>query len=450
MPRNGSGTYSRAVTPPVNGDVADADLFNDEMDDLATAITNSLAKNGETVPTANLPMGGFKLTGLGAGIAAGQSLRYEQTLAIATTGSANAYVLTSGSSFSAYATGMIFRIIPNFTNTGAATINIDSIGAKNIFLGGTAAGAGQIISGQVYLIAYDGVQFQLLGSGGATDSPLGIAEGRLTLTTAVPVTISDVTAATTIYYAPYSGNRIALYDGSAAWTVLSFSELSLAIPANTNTMHDVFAYNNSGVVAVEALAWTNDTTRATALTTQNGVLVKSGATTRRYLGSFRTTGVSGQTEDSAANRLVWNMYNRAPRNMRVIEATDSWNYSTGTWRSMNNSTANRLAMVRGLDVDAVSAKAYGYCTNSTSTPRTVRTGIGLDSTSAIASNTVCQPAGAWTAAANPQAAYDGFPGLGYHYLQALEYGGGTDTQTWFGDAGAPTLLQTCIAGVVFA
>jgi hypothetical protein len=36
------------------------------MTDFATAVTNSLAKNGETTPTANLPMGGFKLTGLAA------------------------------------------------------------------------------------------------------------------------------------------------------------------------------------------------------------------------------------------------------------------------------------------------------------------------------------------------------------------------------------------------
>ena len=137
-----------------------------------------------------------------------------------------------------------------------------------------------------------------------------IVNGRITLSTGVPVTTSDVTAATTIYFTPYQGNNISLYDGSAIWNVISFTELSIAVPATTATMYDVFCYNNSGAATLEVLAWTNDTTRATALVLQNGVYVKSGATTRRYLGSFRTTGVSGQTEDSVANRFVWNYYNR--------------------------------------------------------------------------------------------------------------------------------------------
>ena len=43
------------------------------------------------------------------------------TKATATTGSSNAYVLASGLSLTAYATGLTLRIIPNFSNTGAAT-----------------------------------------------------------------------------------------------------------------------------------------------------------------------------------------------------------------------------------------------------------------------------------------------------------------------------------------
>lgn len=83
--------------------------------------------------------------------------------AIATTGSSNAYVLTTGLSLSAYVTGQSFRIIPNFGNTGAATIDVDGIGAKNLTknVGGTptALASGDLPSGIPTTIIYDGTQF---------------------------------------------------------------------------------------------------------------------------------------------------------------------------------------------------------------------------------------------------------------------------------------------------
>lgn len=79
MARNGSGTYTRVTgTPYIYGTVIDQVVVNSEFDDIATALTNSLAKNGETTPTGNLPMGGYKLTGLGAATTAGDAVRYEQ------------------------------------------------------------------------------------------------------------------------------------------------------------------------------------------------------------------------------------------------------------------------------------------------------------------------------------------------------------------------------------
>lgn len=74
-----------------------------------------------------------------------------------------------------------------------------------------------------------------------------INDFRLSLTTGVPITTSDVVAATTIYCTPYSGNQISLYDG-AQWNVISSAQFSLALGTLTNvTMYDVFCYNNSGV-----------------------------------------------------------------------------------------------------------------------------------------------------------------------------------------------------------
>lgn len=58
-----------------------AERFDDEFDDISTSLETRLAKDGTNAATANLPMGGFKLTGLAAGTANGNSIRYEQMIA---------------------------------------------------------------------------------------------------------------------------------------------------------------------------------------------------------------------------------------------------------------------------------------------------------------------------------------------------------------------------------
>lgn len=78
MSRDGSGTYSLPEAAFVDGTTIEVDPMNNNFSDVASALTASLAKDGQTVPTAHLPMGGFKLTGLAAGSGAGDSVRYEQ------------------------------------------------------------------------------------------------------------------------------------------------------------------------------------------------------------------------------------------------------------------------------------------------------------------------------------------------------------------------------------
>lgn len=282
--------------------------------------------------------------------------------------------------------------------------------------------------------------------GGGTVSPSQF-EARLTLTTAVPVTTSDVTAATTVYLTPFKGNLLALYSGSA-WASFTLTEISIAVPATTDTMYDIFVYDSGGLT-LEAVAWTNDTTRATALVVQDGVYVKTGATGRRYVGSFRTTGVSGQTEDSFVKRFCWNYYNRVERPMRVFEATDSWTYTTATYQQANASTANQLAMVIGVSEDAVVANLQHMVSN-TSTGVSTQAAIGLDSTSAYA--TGCTPGVTPIVTTSVLfsliSQYRGYPGIGYHYLAWLERSQATGTTTWYGDNNSPTVIQSGMTGII--
>lgn len=272
--------------------------------------------------------------------------------------------------------------------------------------------------------------------------------GRLTLTTATPITTADVTAATTLYYALYVGNRIALYTGTA-WLDFAIAELSIAVPATTDQMYDVFVDYNSGTPALALTAWTNDTTRATALTTQDGVYVLTGSTGKRYVGSFRTTGVSGQTEDSFAKRFVWNYYHRAARAMRVLEGTNSWNYSTAAFHQANASTANQLAIVVGVSEDAIEASVQGAVSNSAGSAAAA-VAIGLDATNASATGCLMGRTNAVGAAGSivpSSASLRTVPAIGYHFLAWLEYDAtGAGTTTWYGDNGSVN-LQAGIHGM---
>jgi hypothetical protein len=81
----------------------------------------------------------------------------------ASTGSANAYVLAASRVMTAYAQGDRYCFEANFANTGAATLNVDSLGAKDIKrLDGSALLAGDIQSGAFVDVIYDGTNFLLL------------------------------------------------------------------------------------------------------------------------------------------------------------------------------------------------------------------------------------------------------------------------------------------------
>lgn len=273
----------------------------------------------------------------------------------------------------------------------------------------------------------------------------GFCQGRLTLTTAVPVTTADVTAAGTIYFTPYGGNLIALYDGSSKWIVYPFTELSLALTATSGKPYDVFVYDNAGTPTLETLVWTDDTNRATALTLQNGVLVKTGATTRRYVGSFYASGAN-TTEDSYAKRYVWNYYNRVMRGMRVTEATNTWNYTTATIRQANGSTANQLDFIIG--VAEIEVRAQIMANVRSASAATVAVGIGADSTSTFTSGFV--GGSLETASLNAEMPISGslqaYPAVGRHFWSWNEYSSAVGTTNWFGDAGAPTTKQSGIFG----
>lgn len=318
------------------------------------------------------------------------------------------------------------------------------------------------VSGSVIQIYVTGSS----SSGGAVPHAPG---GRLTLATGTPVMTSEQASKTAIHYLPYVGDLYPSFNGSV-FTERTFSPLTLNLDSNTGTVgfhqsgknFDLFVFNDGGTDRlVSSPAWTSDIARSSNIEYKNGILTNSASMTARYdsasgsvvtvpqyqgtyVGTFRAS-ADGQTTwelggdastGDPAFLYLWNAYNRVAVEVRVTDNKDSWTYNAATWRAADNSNNNRVSFVVGLNEDGMQA-IYDCIVNPGGVQNAV-VGIGLDVTNNYSgtANIAVQSA---TAGGN-QAHWNGQAGLGYHFLQAVEYQS-SGTGTYYGDFGV-TWLKT--------
>jgi len=79
-----------------------------------------------------------------------------------TTGTSTAYIASPSPSWDAYTTSGLVVIIPHITNTGAATINISGLGARDLKIGNAAIAAGVLQQNIPTIMAYTGTYFEIL------------------------------------------------------------------------------------------------------------------------------------------------------------------------------------------------------------------------------------------------------------------------------------------------
>lgn len=281
-----------------------------------------------------------------------------------------------------------------------------------------------------------------------------VPQARLTTESGVPVSTSDRTSQSTLYWTPYNGNRVRLFT-NGAWTEYILNEKSLALSALTSGKnYDVFAYDSGGQPTLElSTAWTNDTTRASALATQDSVYVKSGDASRLWLGTIRTTSTT-TTEDSGGGvttqvggkRYVWNAYNQVRRELSVFDSTDNWVYTTASWRVADNAAANKVEYVTGIVSTNVEAHVTAgvFLDGSTSG---ASVGVGIDSTTVRSGYGSQVTSGTGNRTYNISARYLGIPGLGYHAINWIEYGASGTNCVFIGDNGGTTFGANQQAGL---
>lgn len=259
---------------------------------------------------------------------------------------------------------------------------------------------------------------------------------RLTLSSGLPITTSDVTGSTAIYMTPFKSTRIALWTGSL-WKQLSTGEINFSLGTLlSGTAYDVFAYiNGSNTVSLElSNPWASTTSRTDALAQQDGVWVKSVNATRRYVGTFFTTATT-TTEDSRTNRYVWNMYNQVPRQLYKSEATSTanWQYGSTTVRAANGNSANSFNYMSGDPNGATLLDARVFESSGGVVSGSGRVGIGIDSTTTNSSifNSI-EDTNTSQADSGPFAVYQGYPGIGKHNIVWLEWAQSGSNTRFFG------------------
>jgi hypothetical protein len=295
--------------------------------------------------------------------------------------------------------------------------------------------------------------------------------GRLTALSGTPVMTSSVTASTSVFYTPYTGQTIPLYDGNffhnedfgaGGLSQLLTDTTKSPAAAIASAVYDMFVWNDAGTLrCTRGPAWTNTTTRSLLIARTGAFFLNSSAITNgpaasrgTYVGTIFTNAsgtldyiLGGNAAGGVKGYLgVWNAFNRVDVGCLVRDATSSWTYGNAAWRNANNSLNNAVSYVCGLSEEMVEAD-YSVLAQPVTTGSAIfgTAGIGIDSATALAAN--CTSSGSTVSAGATTAGYfaevstyTGYPGIGAHAIWALEYATGAGV-SFFGGSGGGGVPQ---------
>lgn len=235
--------------------------------------------------------------------------------------------------------------------------------------------------------------------------------GRLTLSSGVPVMVASVVGAgpTTVYYDTYLHQYVPVWNGASTdLLAITADEVSLILDtANhlSTKQYDIFAIKSGGVLKlVTGPAWTNATTRASAISRYQGLWTNSAilahsfnnavdyaaipANTATYLGTIYCS-ANGKVEmnffpaaaTGGTNNVLglWNAYNRVVQVASCKDSTGSWSYATTAYRVINGYNTNRISVVQGLIGAAISAR-YEVLVDDANVSTSATIGISFDNT----------------------------------------------------------------------
>jgi len=147
-----------------------------------------------------------------------------------------------------YTAGAQYTFIAQNNNTGAVTLDIDSLGVKAVTKFGTRAlDAGDIIAGAITLVEYDGTRFQLINA--ASNTFNYIVEPTTISATAATGTINyDVSTQSILYYTTNaSANWTLNLRASSSTSLNSILAIGQTVTVTFMVTQGATAYYNSAV-----------------------------------------------------------------------------------------------------------------------------------------------------------------------------------------------------------
>jgi len=318
---NGSGTFLINSTgqPVVANTVISATVFNALTADLASGLTNCITKDGQSTPTANIPMGNNKITGLANGTLASDAATLGQVQSTAakliTIAGADTITGTMSPTLTAYAAGQLFYFVAAGANTGAVTLNVDGLGSRAVTRDGSSAlAAGDINSGEMVVVIYDGTRFQMINAANSFGNTT--INGTLTVTgksnlaeVSTPSINASVAAVTTLTAAGASVTSANI--GTAVVTTLTATGASVtsanvgtAVVTNLTATGASVASVNAGVALLTTATVTNLTATGASIASANigsltlsGISVASANFGVAVVTDLRVTGASVTSEN---------------------------------------------------------------------------------------------------------------------------------------------------------
>lgn len=220
----------------------------------AAAAQVVLAQGQVTLATAQAVAAAASAAAAAAAVASVQPFDTNQ-YAVAT--GTNTITATLSPAPTSYATGMEVCILPAAANTGAVTINLNSLGAKAVQFKGAALVGGEIVLGLPMMLVYDGTQFQVTNGllpmvqspvrqtvlGGPVDTN-GFPTFLPSTAVALAITSQNVTSTAPFVVSSANGfglngaaNRIGISTANLTWSSLTAS--------NTNYLYVDIASNGT-------------------------------------------------------------------------------------------------------------------------------------------------------------------------------------------------------------
>jgi hypothetical protein len=242
-----------------------------------------------------------------------------------------------------------------------------------------------------------------------------------------------------------SGTQVTL---SVNNTATGTATVTFKVP--TSTLLDVFMFDNAGAPKLEFTAWSGtgtSATRAVALTSQDNVLVKTGAVTRRYMGTI-VTSADGQTQVKLGSLAsgggeayfgIWNYYNAISCGGFSGDTTDSWDYASTTWRSSNGSNGVRFSAVSGQLGNAATVTNYSSAKGDSATQGAGNIGVGYNVTNSPSGLYMFTPTALGATIIGGCVVNYTKTFVGFSFFQAIEKCTGAVTITFYGDNGGTTM-----------